>query len=92
MELTKEFPFLFDTLVEASPKLKKLRNPILQRTIGRRATLTDVSIISKIPLRRILELLADSISANSDVSVTIDKDELDTGEWQEELERRQRSQ
>lgn len=91
MELTKEFPFLFDTLVEASPKLKKLRNPILQRTIGRRATLTDVSIISNIPLRRILELLADSISTNSDASVTIDKDELDTGEWQEELERRQRS-
>ena len=45
VELAKEFPFLMDTLVEISPKLKKLKNPILQKTIGKRATLTDVSKI-----------------------------------------------
>jgi len=47
LELAKEFPFLFETLVEISPKLKRLQNPILQKTIGRRATLTDVSKLSK---------------------------------------------
>jgi hypothetical protein len=46
LELAKEYPFLFDTLVEISPKLKRLQNPILQKTIGRRATLTDVSKMS----------------------------------------------
>ncbi len=27
LELAKEFPFLFDTLIQISPKLKRLQNP-----------------------------------------------------------------
>ncbi|MFX1520504.1 MAG: DUF438 domain-containing protein [Promethearchaeota archaeon] len=91
LELTKEFPFLFETLIQISPKLKRLRNPILQKTIGRRATLTDVSKISKVPLNQLFELLADSISKNTSESVEIDKEDIAKGEWQEELEKRQRA-
>ncbi len=90
LELANEFPFLFETLVEISPKLKRLQNPILQKTIGRRATLTDVSKLSKVPLNRLFVLLSESISENSSETVTIDKEAKDQGEWQEELERRQR--
>ncbi|MHA2359870.1 MAG: DUF438 domain-containing protein [Candidatus Thorarchaeota archaeon] len=67
LELANEFPFLFDTLVEISPKLKRLRNPILQKTIGKRATLTDVSKMSKVPLNRLFVLLSDSISEMKDL-------------------------
>ncbi|MHA1958723.1 MAG: DUF438 domain-containing protein [Candidatus Thorarchaeota archaeon] len=91
LELAKEFPFLFDTLVQISPKLKRLQNPILQKTIGRRATLTDVSKMAKVPLVRLFELLAESISENAAESVVIDKEDKEKGEWQEELERRQRA-
>ncbi|TET11076.1 MAG: DUF438 domain-containing protein [Candidatus Thorarchaeota archaeon] len=90
LELANEFPFLFDTLVEISPKLKRLRNPILQKTIGRRATLTDVSKMAKVPLNRLFILLSESISKNANETVVIDKDAKEQGEWQEELERRQR--
>ncbi len=90
LELANEFPFLFDTLVEISPKLKRLRNPILQKTIGRRATLTDVSKMSNVPLNRLFVLLSESISENANETVIIDKDAKVQGEWQEELERRQR--
>ncbi|MHA2352689.1 MAG: DUF438 domain-containing protein [Candidatus Thorarchaeota archaeon] len=90
LELANEFPFLFDTLVEISPKLKRLQNPILQKTIGRRATLTDVSKMSDVPLRRLFVLLSESISKNANEEVNIDKGDKDTGEWQEELAKRQR--
>lgn len=89
LELADEFPFLYDTLVEISPKLKRLRNPILQKTIGKRATLTDVSKIAKVPLNRIFVLLSESISENADEKVVIDKEAIEEGDWQEELERRQ---
>jgi DUF438 domain-containing protein len=90
LELAKEYPFLFDTLVEISPKLKRLQNPILQKTIGRRATLTDVSKMSKVPLNRLFVLLSESISKNANETVVIDKEDKEKGEWQEELEKRQR--
>ena len=91
LDLAKEFPFLYDTLVQISPKLKMLQNPILKRTIGKRATLTDVSKISKVPLNRLFMLLSESISKNANETVVIDKEDEGKGEWQEELERRQRS-
>ena len=90
LELTNEYPFLFETLVEISPKLKRLQNPILQKTIGKRATLTDVSKMSKLPLNRLFILLSESISKNANETVVIDKKAEEQGEWQEELERRQR--
>ena len=89
LELASEFPFLYDTLEEISPKLKRLKNPILQKTIGKRATLTDVSKIAKVPLNRIFVLLSESISENAKEKVVIDKEAREEGDWQEELERRQ---
>ena len=90
LELAKEYPFLFETLVEISPKLKRLKNPILQKTIGKRATLTDVSKMSKLPLNRLFVLLSESISEHANETVVIDKEAEEQGEWQEELDRRQR--
>ncbi len=90
LKLTKEFPFLFDTLIQISPKLKRLQNPILQKTIGRRATLTDVSKISKVPLNQLFELLAESILKNVNETIEIDNEDKALGEWQEELKKRQK--
>ena len=90
LELANEYPFLFETLVEISPKLKRLQNPILKKTIGKRATLTDVSKLSKVPLNRLFVLLSESILENANENVTIDKEAEDQEGWQEELERRQR--
>jgi DUF438 domain-containing protein len=90
LDLANKYPFLFDTLVEISPKLKRLQNPILQKTIGRRATLMDVSKMSNVPLNRIFLLLSESISEHANETVVIDKDAKEGGQWQAELQNRQR--
>ncbi|MFW9963897.1 MAG: DUF438 domain-containing protein, partial [Candidatus Sifarchaeia archaeon] len=90
LDLANEFPFLFDTLIEISPKLKRLQNPILQKTIGRRATLTDVSKMSEVPLNRLYVLLSESISKHTGEQVTISREDSDAGDWQQELAKRQR--
>lgn len=91
VELTDEFPFLFDTLIEISPKLKRLKNPILRKTIGRNATLTDVSDMANMSLNRLFVLLSESISKNTDEEVIVDKEDQAKGEWKAELEKRQRN-
>ncbi len=90
LDLANEFPFLFETLVEISPKLKRLQNPILQKTIGKRATLTDVSKMSNVPLNRLYVLLSDSITENANEEVSIDKGDEEASDWQQELAKRQR--
>ena len=88
LDLTKKYPFLFETLVELSPKLKRLQNPVLQKTIGRKATLFDVSEIGKIPLQKVFETLAESIEKHTQDSVIVSKDGIAKGEWKDELEKR----
>lgn len=90
LDLANQYPFLFDELVEISPKLKKLQNPILQKTIGRRATLTDVSKMSDVPLNRLFIILSESISKNTGEKIEIDKKEQDKGDWQQVLLNRQK--
>ena len=89
LDLAKQYPFLFDTLNEISPRLKKLSNPILQKTIGKRATLTDVSKIAKVPLNIIFKRIAESIMQNSSEKVEIDAKEIAKSDWQDELATRQ---
>ncbi|MFX1517842.1 MAG: DUF1858 domain-containing protein [Promethearchaeota archaeon] len=38
-DLIEEFPFVIDTLVELNPKLKRLKNPFLRKTVGRRVSI-----------------------------------------------------
>ena len=88
MELVEGYPFLFETLVSISPKLKRLQNPILQKTVGRNATLTDVSKIAKIPIDEIFIAVAKSIEEKTGETVTIEKEDISQGKWSKELERR----
>ena len=46
-DILKEYPFLKEVLTELDPKLKRIQNPILSKTVARKATLTDVSQLIK---------------------------------------------
>jgi len=44
-DLLKEYPFLEDELIKINPKFKKLKNPILKRTIARVATIKQAAFV-----------------------------------------------
>ncbi len=44
-DLLKEYPFLEDELIKINPKFKKLKNPVLRRTIARIAGIKQAAIV-----------------------------------------------
>jgi uncharacterized protein (DUF2249 family) len=58
--LLKNFPQLEETLLKLSPEFKKLRNPILRKTIARVATLRQVAAVGKISLAEMINRLREA--------------------------------
>ncbi|MHA2247789.1 MAG: DUF438 domain-containing protein [Candidatus Hodarchaeales archaeon] len=87
-DLIEEFTFVIDTLIKLDPKLKRLKNPFLRKTVGRRATLTDVSQMSGTALPQLIQVIAESIEKNSNKKVLI-KQGVEQSGWQDERARRQ---
>jgi hypothetical protein len=56
-DLLKEFPELEETLLSLSPKYELLKNPILRKTVGRVATLQQVSVVGNVPLETLINSL-----------------------------------
>ncbi|WP_281950725.1 DUF1858 domain-containing protein [Nitrosophilus kaiyonis] len=44
-DLLKEYPFMEDKLIEINPKFKKLKNPVLRRTVARIASIKQAAIV-----------------------------------------------
>jgi hypothetical protein len=59
-DLLKQYPELEDTLIEIAPVFKKLKNPILKRTIAKVTSLRQAAIIGKIPLSEMINKLRKS--------------------------------
>jgi len=55
--LLDRFPNLEKTLLEMVPEFKKLRNPILRKTIARVTSLRQASTVAKIPLAEMINRL-----------------------------------
>ncbi|MFX0211657.1 MAG: DUF438 domain-containing protein, partial [Candidatus Hodarchaeota archaeon] len=87
--LIENFPFIIDTLTQLDPKLKRLKNSFLRKTVGRRATLTDVSQMSGITLRQLFNVISESIEKNSETKVLIEFSDEGQSGWQDERTRRQ---
>jgi len=63
--LLKEHPFLLDFLAGYNPEFKKLTNPVMRRTMGRKATLQMVSEMGNIPLNQLMNDIAAEIAAKT---------------------------
>ena len=88
-DLIEKYPFIIDTLIAINPKLKRLNNPFLRKTVGRRATLTDVTQMSGTTLPHLLETIAESIEKNTSQKVLIESLGDEKSGWQSERARRQ---
>ena len=87
-DILKEYPFLKEVLTELDPKLKRLQNPILSKTVARKATLTDVSQLIKIDLNQVLQFFAKKIEETTSTKIPINIGEQEISGWKDEKSRK----
>ena len=56
-ELLETYPHLEPLLLEIAPAFRKLKNPILRKTVGKVATLQQASAIGNVPISQIINIL-----------------------------------
>jgi len=66
LPLIKQFPHVYNELLKLSPKIKRLKNPIVRRTIGKSATIKDVSKLIDVDLGKILQVIEVSMGKTSE--------------------------
>jgi DUF438 domain-containing protein len=78
LELINKNPNLIDVLVAMSPEFKKLKNPILRKTLGRFATLEHAAEMSKIPYDELHRKVTESMihAAGGEEKSGLSADEL----------------
>ncbi len=56
-ELLDAYPELESVLLELSPAFKKLKNPVLRKTVGKVATLQQAASLGNIPVTEVINTL-----------------------------------
>jgi TusA-related sulfurtransferase len=60
-DLLNAYPELEETLIGIAPPFKKLRNPVLRKSIGKIATLKNVSSVGNIPLSELINKIQKAV-------------------------------
>ena len=64
-ELLQAYPELEDLLIEMAPVFKKLKNPVLRRTIARVTTLQQAAQVGEIPVHSLVNTLRQKVGQDS---------------------------
>ena len=67
LPLIDKYPKLYDELFKLSSKVKRFKNPIVRKTIGKKATLEMVAVILEVSLERIISTVKSAIEASVDI-------------------------
>jgi len=101
LQLIEQYPQLEDILIEYAPAFKKLKNPVLRKTVARVATLQQAASIGNVKVEDLINRLReevgqDLLQESEDVSYNVKRPEwfdeekidaeLDAGEMLEEGE------
>lgn len=81
-QLLGAYPELEDDLISMAPAFKKLRNPVLRKTVAKVATLSQVAKIGGISPEEMINALREKVGLPS-ISVDLDVDSItgDQPEW-----------
>jgi hypothetical protein len=63
--LLNEYPELEEVLIGIAPPFKKLKNPILRKSIAKVATIKHISSVGNVPLDELIEKLREAVGQNS---------------------------
>jgi uncharacterized protein (DUF2249 family) len=64
-ELLQAYPELEDVLIEIAPVFKKLKNPVLRRTIARVTTLQQAAQVGEIPVHAMVNTLRQKVGQDT---------------------------
>jgi uncharacterized protein len=70
-ELLRRFPFLLDYLAGLTPRFARLRNPVMRRTVGRVATLSQIASFGDMPLPELLLKIQAEIKRAADEDIEV---------------------
>jgi uncharacterized protein (DUF2249 family) len=73
-DLLKEYPFLEDELVKINPKFKKLKNPVLKRTVARVASIKQAAIVGGMDALELLNKIRELVGQEP-INVDLNEDE-----------------
>ncbi len=60
-DLLEVYPELEETLISIAPPFKKLKNPILRKTVAKVATLKHISSVGNVPLNELINKLREAV-------------------------------
>jgi uncharacterized protein (DUF2249 family) len=78
-ELLDAYPELEPVLIEAAPPFKKLRNPVLRRTVARVTSLSQAARVGNVSVIDLVQQLRRTIGQPEFVHESSDKAAVDTG-------------
>lgn len=71
--LLDKFPQLEEVLIEMAPEFKKLRNPVLRKTIAKVASLQQIAQLGNVPLAEMINKLRSVAGIQDEISDVEDK-------------------
>jgi len=82
-DLLKNYPFMEDKLIEINPKFKKLKNPILKRTIAKIASIKQAAIVGGMKPVELLNFIRKELNLAlvKEEAEDLKKDDEDLPSW-----------
>ena len=69
LDLLSVYPELEDTLIDIAPPFKKLKNPLLRKSVAKAATIKHISSVGNVPLDELINKIRVAVGqATSDIS------------------------
>jgi len=76
LPIIDKYPKVYDELLKLSSKTKRLKNPIVRRTIGKKATLLSVSELFNVPLETLISTIKNAIEVSESEQPEKDRKEM----------------
>jgi hypothetical protein len=80
--LLEAYPELEDVLIGMAPPFKKLKNPMLRRSVAKVATIKHISVVGQIPINDLVDTLRESVGQDP-IGQSFDDEEyfFDEPDW-----------
>jgi len=80
-DLLKEYPFLEDELIRINPKFKKLKNPILKRTVARIASIKQAASVGGMDAGELLNRIRKAVGLEEVAVEPLKEEEQEAPKW-----------